>query len=554
MIGDHIKRNLFVFLFLALFCMPHLKGYSQASVNVSISEDVYRDLDKLVAHGLIQKIIVGQRPYSRKEIARLTKEALSHLADWKNRTKNESSVRYVEEILNRLQEDYHDELSESSSSSSWHPIDKARFELLMTKSPSRLLGGNNGLGDIHTFVNPLLSEREGRHLIEGTNLSLETSHWAKVGKHFAFYASPRFQLAFSAEDLSSDNGVYIQDLNGKFSIKNFEVEVGRDHLIWGQGEHGGLLLSNNARGLDMIKISNDSPIFLPWVFKYLGPSKFSFFYSDLGPEQTFPHSYLTGFKLSFEPVSFFEVGTSILGESGGEGAPDGSFFDRFRNVFPVVQFVTGSQKEIDNKMGGFDFRFRIPPLRGTEIYSEVIFDDTPGDDLKKFFWQDAGYLFGFYIPRLASDGRVDLRLEYKKTGVRYYRHHQFQTGWVLNDFVLGDHLGPDSLGFSVKSNWDVGQGDLLTAQAVFESRSADLYTSYRDPGLHLAKIFDGPDERRYRFSLGGGHRLANFPLRFGWGAGYEHVENFNFVSGKSLNNFLGEISFQFHFDRWTKIR
>ena len=56
------------------------QGAGQASVNVSTSDAVYRDIDKLVAFNLVDAIIVRQRPYSGSEIARIPAEAESSFA------------------------------------------------------------------------------------------------------------------------------------------------------------------------------------------------------------------------------------------------------------------------------------------------------------------------------------------------------------------------------------------------------------------------------------------------------------------------------------------
>jgi hypothetical protein len=261
---------------------------------------------------------------------------------------------------------------------------------------------------------------------------------------------------------------------------------------------------------------------------------------------------LTGFKLSFQPATFFEFGLSGIDESGGDGSPPGSFGQRVENVFPFVQLFTGHQNQIDNKIGGADFRFRIPPARGLELYAETIFDDTPGNSAKKFFWDDAGYIFGIYAPRLTSSGNVDLRLEWNKTGIRMYRHGQFQSGWTLNRFILGDSLGPDAQGGYATLNWDIDRKNLLTFKGDVEWRSEDIYAGISDPNLHFVKTVSNPKETRYAFSTEWLHRLDGLPLFFKVQLGYERVRNFGFTSGDNRNNFLGQLALQVNFDRWTR--
>src|SRR5207253_211970 len=50
---------------------------AQSRATVPVQDPVYRDLDRLIALRLVEVGLYGQRPYSRREIARLTREAFS---------------------------------------------------------------------------------------------------------------------------------------------------------------------------------------------------------------------------------------------------------------------------------------------------------------------------------------------------------------------------------------------------------------------------------------------------------------------------------------------
>lgn len=543
-------------------------AFSQVSVNVSTLDPVYRDIDKLVAHGLIDKIIVGQRPYSRKEIARLIQEARTNLSrldarpDFSEAKRESLQARkeYVQKILKRLAKDYEEELVLIGASQgdkpflSFHPLEKVEAEMMVAQSPSRILNNDNGLGRVDAQINPLLQSREGRHLVDGGNFSLETTHSLRVSNHFALYARPRFQLGIG-RDGQNDIGAFAQNLYGKFYFKNVEIQVGRDNLLWGQGENSGLLLSNNGRGLDLVKISNDSPFFLPWVFRYIGANKVSFFYANLGPEQSFKNSYLAGYKWSFQPVSFFEAGVAVYANGGGKGAPPYSFGSRVKDLFG---FSSGSDltTSLSNKLGGFDFRFRIPPLRHAEIYGEAIFDDSykffkNSTVLRRQLIEDAGYVVGLYLPRLDMLGKSDLRFEYHRTGKRYYRHATFQSGITLNRFLLGDPIGPDAQAFYIHFAHQFNVQNSLFVNLDFESRSNDLYID--GPFDRFVRSQDLPSEKRYRISTEWFHQMEDFPLQFKLQLAYERVSNFNFTLGDSRNNFLGGLQLQFNLDSKTRI-
>jgi hypothetical protein len=545
--------------------------WGQASVNVPVLDlsDVYRDIDKLVAQGLIDKIIYGQKPYSRREIARLIAEAMGNLKRLEDpladpatppekKISLEKRLTYVKGLLVRLERDYREELIQwgvlpgTVKWYSFHPLEKMDVDVLGSNSRPRLLNNDNGTGRIDAVINPLLQYRQGRHLVDGFNASLETTHWVRASRYFAAYFRPRFQIGEARAPFPDRNDIDILNLYGKFWVKNLEIQIGRDNLFYGQGEDAGILLSHNPRGLDMAKISNDCPFILPWVFKALGPTKMEFFYADLGPEQFFPHSYLAGFKLSFQPFRDFEFGLSGLDISGGEGSPPGSFLDRVGNVIPIVQFFGGSQQQIDNKLGGFDFRWRLPHLRGMEVYLEAIFDDTSN----QFLWEDAGYILGFYLPRMVEPGKVDFRLELHHTGIRYYRHAQFQSGWTLNQFLIGDNLGPDANGAYFRVNWEPNSENRLGFNIAIEGRSNDDFINLlaNEPNrVDFEKVQDFPDEWRYRLTSEWILRKTQAPyiVKAFWG--YERVQNFNFVSGSNRNNFMGGVTLQLNLDKWTRL-
>ncbi len=516
----------------------------------------------------MDKIIVGQRPYSRKEIARIVSEAIKHLPNLEEKLNDpklsetekqaiQARVDYLKPTLNRLKQDFHEELvflKTVEGENHWyslHPLEKVTVDLTGSNSKARLVIPNNGAGSMNATINPLLQYQQGRELIEGMNPSLETTHWARLTNHFALYLQPRFQLAFATgNNESNNNNIFLLYLYGKVYFKNFELEVGRDNLVWGQGKDAGLVLSNNPRGLDMIKISNDSPFILPSILKYLGALKMSYFFSTLGPEQNYPYPYLLGYKFSIQPFSFFELGYSMLVESGGRGAPPNSFKNSLVEGIPFGTLYKGARTDIaSNKMGGLDFRFRIPPARNLEIYGEFILDDSPTiDRTEDFFLLDSGFMGGIYLGRLVNTGKADLRLEYHHTGPIFYRHGQYITGLTLNGFILGDNLGPDAQGFYLSSNVDINSQHLLTFNESIELRSGDIWANAVSPQFVIVQ--NNPSENRYRTTVEWLYRMKENPFFIKTKAGYEFVQNFNFVSGQNKNNFLGEVGVQFNFDQW----
>src|SRR4029079_6072250 len=181
---------------------------------------------------------------------------------------------------------------------------------------------DNGIGKIDAAINPLVSNRQGRVFHEGNNLAVETTHYLE-SRFVAVGLNPQFSVSDSA-DWKTRPLTRIQNAQLRVLLGNFAIDVGREDLLWGQGNEVGLLNSNNAPPLNLLKLSNDLPIQLPWILRSLGSSKFSIFYSDLGAQQNFPDAYMVGYKISVAPTSRLELGTTIYSKSGGRGSPPGT--------------------------------------------------------------------------------------------------------------------------------------------------------------------------------------------------------------------------------------
>lgn len=552
-------RFLFLLLVLLLPNPSFAGGFS--SPNVPVDDPVYRQIDKLIAFGLIKDAIYGQRPWSRNEIARMIGEAM------KNREKvgpplapddrEISSNIAVDDLLEGLKRDYKEELIrrgilEGETKKFYvHPLEQVSFDYTALDSPPRDIPVSNGSGLIDGFINPLVAQREGLDFVDGNNLSLETSHSASLTKYFSLHFRPHARLLVPNTGETKAKFI-VQDLYGKFNIRNFEIEAGRDHLIWGHAENGGLIFSNNARSLDMIKISNDSPFYHPWIFRYFGPSKYTFFIANLGPERIFKNSFLYGFKVTIKPTHFLELGLSETIVIGGDGAPSLSFFDPIGELFPVHKIGRNIlfDDKSDHRFGFFDMRLTIPPLRNSVLYFDSFFDDSPARAFGHLgdLMDQMAMMVGFYIPRLTTDGSADLTLEYRHVPGVGYRHSNWTTGYTLNREIIGDPLGPDADSILLKFSADLSDNKILTTSLSYENRDSDTFSQTTNPvtggGEEIIRATDNPTEHRIRFLASLDWRAKPW-LVLRPEIGYERVVNFNFIPRNDRNNFLGGIALTF---------
>src|SRR4029077_15674442 len=110
---------------------------AQATVDVSPLDHIYEDIDLLIAHGLVSTAIIGQRPFSRREIARIIVEASRKLDE--NRVQlAASSIRAdgapsltsptprLSAVVSAMRSEYSDEIQIVTDSASRVPSWRAR--------------------------------------------------------------------------------------------------------------------------------------------------------------------------------------------------------------------------------------------------------------------------------------------------------------------------------------------------------------------------------------------------------------------------------------------
>ena len=103
---------------IGLILFPVTNCPAQVALNAPPEDPVYQAIDILVAHGLAGDVIVGQRPYSRLEIARILREARrrfdeakeSEETDWEEFNRQLMEKHYVDDLLSYYEKEYAREL------------------------------------------------------------------------------------------------------------------------------------------------------------------------------------------------------------------------------------------------------------------------------------------------------------------------------------------------------------------------------------------------------------------------------------------------------------
>lgn len=524
----------FASLITVLVCAAATLG-AQATPRVAPSDRVYRDIDRFAAAGLIDTLIVGARPFSKREILRLLSEAKRNL------DRQPSARKWAERVIDMDMARY--------AGARVRAIDAATLEATELESPYREIP-RDANGTIDAAINPLVANRGGRPIANGTTGSLETMHSLTLGSHLAAMLNPRV-TAWSIRGGASGSSIRLQSATANMLFGNLAIDAGRDYAVFGQSPFGGLLLSENAPAFDMVRISNDRPAPLPWLFRVLGPARGSLFIADLGNEhQIHPRSKLAGYHIAFLPHPRFEFGAEVLDVMGGRGGQPASFGDRIVDAIPLIDaiFRSGADFEFSNKMAGIDFHWRMPSWRGFELYGEGDADDFDIRRLRSVLLEDSGYLIGASLACIVDCGRFGVRAEYHQTGIRYYTHTDYPLS--ARGIALGDPLGPRAVAGYVTFDGESVHAGYIAITAAFESLSGNQYSSATNGpntrGFHFVRTAGNPAEKRARAVLTWAPEARDGRIGVRVSTGVERVSNFGFIAGNDRTNWLARAALIIH--------
>lgn len=398
----------------------------------------------------------------------------------------------------------------------------------------------NQRGSIDAAANSFFEDRDGRFQSNGHSLSLESAHELSWGRQ-RFFAQPHFDVTF-ARDLGSVKNTHATLLRGYGLLrwKNLQVLLGRDSVIWGQGEYGGLLFSENARPLDHFQMTNEELFRMPWIFSHLGRWKFTYIGGTLGPEQVHPWNFFTGLSIGLKPSENVELNISHIFQFGGTGSLDMTPGQGFREFFGFIPLFSQTTAGGTNKITVANIRVHIPPLR-MQTYFEYLVDDSNISAslraIKKHITHNSAYKLGAFLPCLTQDCMDSARLEVVTAGPIAYRHGDYQSGWTENRDIIGDPAGPDS--WSARFSW-LHEWSSLTSSRLdlrWTKRDSNTYIVSAD-GLTVSVAADNPAETRSYAAFTQTIHFEKFHLKPT--VGLEYVANTGYVAGVSnVNGLVG---------------
>lgn len=513
----HLILILAVLLFAPFFLTP---GQAASSPNVTFDNDLYRDMEFWAAEGLVTSNMSSIRPMARSEVGRQLAEAMEKC----NAAAEPSAT--CRDIQTRYAELFEAEIAEAQSADNV----------------------------VHTYIKPLekvsviynyqsgafsMYNNEDIYYGRGHNAVALLQSQARAGKFLSFFVQPTF-IFNQHHGIGNDgtrNEVRLHKGYAKLTFANIELEVGRDSLWWGPGYHGSLLMSNNARPFDIIKLSNPEPVRLPWIFSYLGHWQFNLIFSQLNDDRQgkeLANPFLYGFRLGYKPVKYLELGASHLVVFGGPGRRDLSFKEINQIIFGNID--RGGEKTDSNQQVSVDFALTLPNLKkyifvadGIKLYGEIGAEDHGHPPTTR------AWLAGLAVHKPFGLERAVIHAEYATTILGPYNSPH---GWYVHPSypmqfdgrVFGHHAGCEADDFYIE--WSHGFKNFYYKLS-FDMERSGIKTK---PHTQLKNQYIG--ELGYRIN-------NNMDVSFKYG--FEKINNpGNVQDANEQNHYLGgQISINF---------
>ncbi len=530
----------------------HFEGPQTGATYVSIDSWVYPDLDRFEALGYIDTAVVGLRPWTRTECARLVEEAGQAIA-------LHDSSQWAP-IYARLAAEFAPEIKgQTQQPAIW--LEDAYMRV-------GFLSGSPLTDDYHfakTFTDDF-----GRPFGSGVNDITGASARAVVGS-LGFYVRGEYQHAGTVPPLSAQAQQAIVNLEGlpfppsqrtdsldrfrlldayaSFTFHNNVISFGNQTLWWGPGADGPFLASNNAEPLPMLRISRETPFVLPWVFRLIGAIRLEAFWGQLEGQQfvgfedaagnrhvisapLHPHPFVQGAKFSFKPTRNLEFGFGATAILSGPGFPL-TLHSILRSYSPTGNTIPGEPADPGDRRSAFDFSYRVPWLRDWLTFYGDSFTEDEYSPIS--FPRKSAFRIGLYMPRIPKIEKLDLRAEGIYTdipdlqgiGVSYFNGH-YLSGYTNYGQIIGNAIGREGRGWSTWSTYHF---------------NADNNLQFRYRNQHVNPAFlEGGYLRDFDLS---GTVMKWSSVRFTGTATYQHW-NFPLLSPLPKNN-LGvslQISFQ----------
>src|SRR6266481_5575718 len=394
----------------------HRDRRNMGSPFVPLDSWVYGAFEKLGALRYVSTGMMGLKPWTRIECARLTEEAGDELPQ--GETLSEEAAR----LQGRLAQEFAYEIGLLDGGRNF----TANLESVYARAVS--ISGSP-LTDSWHFGQTVAYDF-GRPFERGTNGQAGGSFSAAAGP-LAIYVRAEYQHAPSASSpsdairtiianldrvplaevpggpMAEINRAKLLDAYITANLGNWQLALGNQSLSWASGPDS-MMWSNNIEPVHMIRLVNPEPFHLPGFLRIAGPVRIDQFFGRLEGHPYVPRPFVYGQKFNIKPFSFLELGfgrRTMLGGKGGEPLTAGNLL---RSYFGQQSSTTQNSVPGDNE-SEMDWTFYVPKVRNyIVLYGDAYAEDDglPIQNPARVPWHP-----GIYITRFPALPKFDLHVE-----------------------------------------------------------------------------------------------------------------------------------------------
>jgi membrane-associated phospholipid phosphatase len=416
----------------------HRERKKMGSPSVPLDSWVYPAFEKLAALRFINTQIMGVKPWTRMECARLAEEASEALQQGRTFEDDDEAAR----LQSQLAEEFAYEINLLSGGSNL----TANLESVYVRGVS--ISGPALTDGFH--FGQTVSYDFGRPFERGMNGQAGATISGAAGP-LTVYIRGEYQHTPSAPALSSTavsaisnadrvstsavatgpfapiNRFQLLDAYVGANLGNFQITLGKQSLSWTPAPGGSMIWSDNAESVNMVRLVNPEPAILPSFLRFFGPVRIDQFFGRLQGHSHVPRPFEFGQKISMKPLPFLELGFARTVTIGGRGSGNPltsrillqSFFGLHNNQLNSVPGDAHSE---------MDWTFYVPGVRNyIVLYGDAYADDDilPIKNPPKNPWRP-----GIYITRFPGLSKLDLHVDSVSTeqpGLTY------DAGWAPGD-------------------------------------------------------------------------------------------------------------------------
>ncbi|HZW40011.1 MAG TPA: capsule assembly Wzi family protein [Ignavibacteriaceae bacterium] len=307
----------------------------------------------------------------------------------------------------------------------------------------------------------------------------------------------------------------------KINKSIFDVEFGRERILWGTGYLNKTVLSDNPQMFDFLKIGiKYKKLSYDFIHGWLVQSAYyRAIDSFLTKEKQ--SKYIAISRLGYQPINNLSLGISqiiIYGNRPFEAA--------YLNPFLFWESAQRSLNDLDNSFLTLDSRFK--PMDGLELNAGIMFDDLNFDKFSKSQWSNYSngliWQSGAYLTSPLMPSNINLKLEYQQIRPYMFSHPGYPDvlSYSNNGYLLGVSQQPNSAMLSL------GLEYLITSRLNINFR----YDYY----LHGSNRYDST-----------GKLIENVGGNFNEATSFFVSTTANFLDGEleTINNFKVDLNYEF---------